>query len=235
MFLRRFNGFWFACILMIGLVIVACGPPPPEAIPEVVTVDPMRFSQDIDGFKSADSAKKPLPNSLLFVGSSSIRMWESLAADFPELNVLNRGFGGSHMSDLIFYMDDIVFPYHPNAVVVYEGDNDIASGKTPQAVFEDYQTFVTKLHARWPKLPIFFIAIKPSIARIDYVDRMAEANALIKAHTELHATIYYIDIFSPMLGTDGKPRAEIFIDDMLHLNADGYALWTKIVREELGL
>ncbi|NQV16004.1 hypothetical protein HQ531_11145 [bacterium] len=231
---RSTIGFLSAIFALICLFILSCGPAP-ETAPEEVVVDPLRFSNAIAEFHSADSIKKPRPNSVLFIGSSSIHGWKSLAADFPELNTINRGFGGSHMSDLIYFMDDIVFPYYPNAVVVYEGDNDIASGKTPQQVFEDYQTFVTKLLSKWPTLPIFFISIKPSLARIEYLERMAQANALIKAHTELHESLYYVDVFSLMLDEDGQPRPEIFSDDGLHMNSDGYVIWTKEVKKELGL
>ncbi len=222
----------------LGLVIVTalifnCGPTP-TAAPEVI-VDPLRFSEVVAGFKSADSLNKPRPNSVLFVGSSSIRGWKTLSADFPELNVLNRGFGGSHMSDLLFYMDDLVFPYHPNAILVYEGDNDIASGKTPEKVLSDYNIFVSRVLEKWPKMPLFFISIKPSLARIEHMENMAKANALIKARTEEVENLYYIDVFTPMLGEDGTPRKDIFGHDGLHMNEVGYALWTEVIKVGLGL
>ncbi|NQV42027.1 MAG: hypothetical protein HQ506_06700 [Candidatus Marinimicrobia bacterium] len=220
-------------LIVIALIIFNCGPAP-TAAPEVM-VDPLRFSSAIADFKSADSLNRPRPNSVLFVGSSSIRGWKTLAADFPELSVINRGFGGSHMSDLIFYLEDLVFPYRPNAIVVYEGDNDIASGKTPENILSDYNIFVSKVLERWPKIPIFFISIKPSLARIDFLESMAQANALIKARTEENNTLYYIDVFTPMLGEDGTPRKDIFGHDGLHMNEVGYALWTKVIKEELGL
>lgn len=221
-------------LIFIASFIVNCGPAPGTA-PQEVIVDPLRFSDVVAGFKSADSLKKPRTNSVLFVGSSSIRGWKTLSADFPELNVLNRGFGGSHMSDLLFFMDDLVFPYRPNAIVVYEGDNDIASGKTPERVLNDYNTFVSMVLAKWPKKPIFFISIKPSLARIDHMETMARANALIKARTEESENLYYIDVFTPMLGEDGTPRKDIFSHDGLHMNEVGYALWTKEIRQGLGL
>lgn len=206
----------------------------PQAVPEVV-VDPLRFSQVVGEFKSADSLQMPRRNSTLFVGSSTIQRWESLAGDFPELNVINRGIGGSHMSDLIYYMDDIVFPYRPNAIVVYEGDNDIAAGKTPERVLADFDLFVAKAAEKLPEKSIFFVAIKPSISRIEHLESMAAANALIKARTQEKDHLYYIDVFTPMLGPDGQPRADIFVEDNLHLNETGYALWAKHVRLGLGL
>lgn len=220
-------------LVLITALIFNCGPTP-TAAPEI-TVDPLRFSDAISDFKSADSLNKPQMKSVLFVGSSSIRGWKTLSSDFPELNVLNRGFGGSHMSDLLFYMDDLVFPYHPNAIIVYEGDNDIAAGKTPEKVLADYNTFVSRVLDKWPNTPIFFISIKPSLARIDFMGNMAKANALIKSRSQDTKNLYYIDVFTPMLGEDGTPRKDIFGHDGLHMNEVGYALWTKVVREELGL
>ncbi len=226
-------------ILSISLIIITsfiinCGPTPPAA-PQEVIVDPLRFSDVVAGYKSADSLQKPRPNSVLFVGSSSIHGWKTLAADFPEINVLNRGMGGSHMSDLIYFMDDIVFPYRPNAILVYEGDNDIAAGKTPEKVLSDYNIFVEKVLEKWPGKPIFFISIKPSLARIEYMETMAKANALIKARTEEADNLYYIDVFTPMLGEDGTPRPDIFGHDGLHMNEIGYALWTKEIKAGLGI
>ncbi len=220
-------------LIVITSIIFNCAPTP-IAAPEVV-VDPLRYAEAIAEFKSADSLKKPKPRAVLFVGSSSIRGWKTLSTDFPELNVLNRGFGGSHMSDLVYFMDDIVFPYRPNAILVYEGDNDIAAGKTPEIVLRDYNTFVSKVLEKWPKKPIFFISIKPSLARIEHLENMAKANALIKARTEEVENLYFVDVFTPMLGEDGTPRKDIFVEDGLHMNETGYALWTKTVRKELGL
>ncbi|MEA3287659.1 MAG: SGNH/GDSL hydrolase family protein [Candidatus Marinimicrobia bacterium] len=216
------------------LLLGSCGLKP-LAAPKEIIVDPLRFTEVVDGYKAADKIKKPRTNSVLFVGSSSIHGWKTLADDFPELNVINRGMGGSHMSDLNYYLNDLVFPYHPNAVVIYEGDNDIASGKTPDKVLADYKTFVTTIGTKWPELPLFFISIKPSLARIQHLENMAKANALIKAHTEQQENLFYIDVFTPMLGADGTPRSEIFGEDGLHMNEAGYALWTQEIKQELGL
>lgn len=139
------------------------------------------------------------------------------------------------MSDLIYFLDDIVFPYRPNAIVVYEGDNDIAAGKSPERVLADFDIFTAKILEKWPKLPIFFISIKPSLARIGHMENMAKANALIKARIDQQATFYYVDVYTPMLGDDGKPRPDIFGHDGLHMNETGYALWTKALKKELGL
>ncbi|NQV50400.1 MAG: hypothetical protein HQ507_07875 [Candidatus Marinimicrobia bacterium] len=220
-------------LILFSIVICSCGPTP-KATPEPV-VDPLRFSGKVADYKAADSLKKPIPNSLLFVGSSSIDGWKTLAQDFPEVNILNRGLGGSHMSDLIYFLDDIVFPYRPNAIVVYEGDNDIASGKSPEKVLTDFNTFTTRIFEKWPNIPIFFISIKPSLARIEHMGNMAKANALIKARIDQQATVFYIDVYNPMLGADGTPLKDIFGPDGLHMNEAGYALWIKEIKKELGL
>jgi len=220
-------------VTLLALNIFNCASTPPVT-PEVV-VDPLRFSQVVAEFKSADSLQMPRRNSTLFVGSSTIQRWETLAADFPELNVINRGIGGSHMSDLIYYMDDIVFPYRPSAIVVYEGDNDIAAGKTPERVLADFDLFVAQASEKLPGKSIFFVAIKPSVSRVDHLERMASANALIEARTKENENLYFIDVFTPMLDDAGQPRADVFVEDNLHLNEAGYALWAKHVRMGLGL
>ena len=221
-------------MFMALYLVVGCASTPWSGFGKT-KVDPLRFADVVNGYKSADSLEMPLPNSILFVGSSSIHGWKSLPEAFPEVNAINRGMGGSHMSDLIYYMDDIVFPYSPNAIVVYEGDNDIASGKTPERVLKDYQKFVSKVRQEWPELPVFFLSIKPSLARIDVMGKMAAANALIRAHIESQANQYYIDVFTPMLGEDGKPRPDIFGHDGLHMNELGYAVWAREIRKELGI
>lgn len=232
--MKRQSTLSIISILAILFFLSACSMGP-GAAPQEVVVDPLRFTEEINAFKSADSAKRPLPNVVLFVGSSSIRGWKTLAKDIYEVNVLNRGFGGSHMSDLLYYIDDVVFAYRPNAILVYEGDNDIAAGKTPERVLTDYQTFVGKVHGEWSDMPIFFISIKPSLNRIGVIEEMAQANTLIKNYSDTNEHLYYIDVFNPMLGEDGKPRPDIFIEDGLHLNAAGYKIWTAEVKKELGL
>ncbi len=199
------------------------------------SVDPLRFQDLIDEYGQADSLEPPLKNAVLFVGSSSIQGWKSLKADFPEIDVINRGMGGSHMSDLNYYLDEVVFAYQPNAIVVYEGDNDIASGKSPKRVYKDFTKFMKQVRAKWPKLPIFFISIKPSIARVGVIENMAEANALIKTYIESQDNLYYVDVFTPMLDDKGQPRTDIFGHDGLHMNATGYALWTRVLKKEMGI
>jgi len=230
-FIRIGDNFFLALII---LLISTCSPVPTPA-PQATDVDPLRFAQVVKGYQSADSSSKPASGALLFVGSSSIHGWKTLADDFSEFTVINRGMGGSHMSDLIYYMNDIVYPYNPAAILVYEGDNDIASGKSPERVLTDYKTFVEGVHGKWPDLSIFFISIKPSLARIGHLHSMAQANALIKSYIDGHKSLYYIDVFTPMLGEDGNPKPEIFGHDGLHMNHDGYELWASEIKRVLAL
>jgi lysophospholipase L1-like esterase len=166
---------------------------------------------------------------VVFIGSSSIQSWKSLADDFPGTRVINRGFGGSELADSTFYADRIVIPYQPKMVVLYAGDNDLADGRTPQQVFEDYKAFVERVHRKLPTTKIAYISIKPSPARASLLQRMKEANRLIKTYATHHKRLIYIDVFTPMLGKDGNPRPELFGPDRLHMNSEGYGLWKLVI------
>lgn len=194
---------------------------------------PTEWESAIEAFEAADAENPPPEGAVLFVGSSSIRGWETVDEDFPAINVINRGFGGSQFSDLNYYIDRIVLPYRPRTIVVYEGDNDLAAEKSPETVFEDYKTFVHRVHERLPDTRIAFIAIKPSLSRWNIANQMREANRLIREYALWRENLEYIDVFSPMLGPNGRPRPEVFTDDGLHMNDAGYALWTEIVRPYL--
>lgn len=191
--------------------------------------DPMRFGKQIKEFLKWDSQNSVPDNAILFVGSSSIRMWQTQRS-FPELKVINRGFGGSHTSDAIYFADQIVFPYKPKVIVFYEGDNDIASGKPPNQVFEDYKTFVKLVHKKLPKTPIIFIAIKPSSSRWSVWPKMKEANDMIKAYSDKNKKLFFADIAAPLIGKNGRPYDSLFIKDLLHLNEKGYAVWTSVLK-----
>ena len=191
------------------------------------------FEKDIRAFEAADKTQAPPRGAVLFVGSSSIRMWKTLEKDFPDLTVINRGFGGSTIRDSIRYAHRIVVPYEPKRIVLYAGDNDIAQGKTAEQVLGDFKEFVATVRAKLPGARIDFVAIKPSIRRWGMVDQMREANRLVREYAAVEKNLGYIDIFTPMLGDDGMPRKELFIEDGLHLNGKGYELWTKVVGEAL--
>ena len=192
-----------------------------------------QWKEAIQAFEQMDETNPPPEGAILFAGSSSIRLWTTLTEDFPDARVINRGFGGSQMSDLIHFADRIVTPYAPRLILVYEGDNDVAAGKTAEQVFADYQEFVSMVHNQLPDTRIAFIAIKPSLARRSLMDEMRKANGLIEEYAGARDRLDYIDIFTPMLGEDGEPLPDIFVDDGLHLNAAGYAIWAEAVRPYL--
>lgn len=180
-------------------------------------------------FQAADRASPPPTGAVLFIGSSSIRFWKTLATDFPDVKTINRGFGGSEIDDATYYADRIVAPYHPRAIVMYAGDNDFADSDSPRHVRDDFAAFVQTARALDPGVPIAVIAIKPSVARKSMLPQIREANQLVHAYAAAHKGVAYLDIFTPMLGTDGQPQPKWFINDGLHMNRRGYALWTSIV------
>jgi lysophospholipase L1-like esterase len=188
-----------------------------------------RWAKDMAAFDAADRQAASATGGVVFVGSSSIRLWD-LAHAFPDIRALNRGFGGSQIEDSIRYVDLLVIKHKPRTVILYAGDNDIADGKSPQQVAADFKAFVAKVHAALPATRIAFIAIKPSIARWPLVGRMREANALIRAHCDADDRLGFVDVDDPMLGWDARPRKDLFVDDGLHLSAEGYQLWATLVR-----
>lgn len=188
-----------------------------------------QWEPEIQKFEAADRQSPPAPGGVVFVGSSTIRMWATLAQDFPGVPVLNRGFGGSQLADAVHFADRIVIPYRPRLVMVYSGDNDLNAGKSPERVLADYRALVEKIHAALPQTRIGFLSIKPSPSRWKLAAEMKEANALVKAYSATDPRLFYVDTFTPMLRPDGSPRTELFREDMLHMNSQGYALWKSIV------
>jgi len=193
------------------------------------TTNAQPFAADIAAFEASDKTNPPPSGAILFIGSSSIRLWKSLAQDFPAHKVINRGFGGSQIIDSVNYAERIVLPYQPRLIVLYAGGNDINGGKTPEQVFADYRSFVTKVHAALPRTKIAYISIAPNPARWVQVERVKAANQLIEAHTKTDPQLTFINVFPKMLGEDGQPKPDIYVADRLHMNEKGYALWKEIV------
>lgn len=188
-----------------------------------------KWNAAIDKFTAADQTNPPPRHGVVFVGSSSIVKWASLARDFPGMPVINRGFGGSQLADSVTFADRIVIPYQPRVVVLYAGDNDLNAGKTPEIVFADFKAFVAKIHAALPQTRIVFIAIKPSPSRWKLRDSIVRANGLVAAECARDPRLAFADIYTPMLNAQGEPRPELFVKDMLHINEAGYAVWTPVV------
>jgi len=200
----------------------------------VAAVTSPGFAADIAAFESADRRDPPAPGGVLFVGSSSIRLWPSLADDFPGVHIVQRGFGGSEISDVVHYAPRIVLPYRPRLIVFYAGDNDLNAGESPESVLRDYQSFVELVWRSLPDTRIAFVSIKPSGSRWALVDKMRRANELIRAYSARDPRLSYVDVFTPMLGADGKPREELFVADRLHLSEQGYSLWREVLRPVVG-
>jgi lysophospholipase L1-like esterase len=194
-----------------------------------VPTGPERWEKQIAAFESEDAERPPEKGGIVFVGSSSIRLWKTLLTDFPEHHVLNRGFGGSQLCDLAHFADRLVLAYAPRFVVVYSGGNDINAGKTAEQVFESFRELVSKIRQRQPQTPIAYISIAGNPKRWAQVAEVIRANALIEIFTKQNEHLLYIDVFHPMLGADGLPRPDIFSPDRLHMNAAGYELWKRTV------
>lgn len=199
--------------------------PPPPRVPEQVSN--VAWAGDMAAFAKADAAAPPPRGGIEFIGSSSIRMWDTLAADFPGRKVFNRGFGGSEVRDSTYYADQIVIPYAPCKVFFYAGDNDLNSGRSPAQVRDDVVAVVQRVHRDLPKTTVEVISIKPSPSRAQLLPAVVEANRLIEKALAKLPNTGFTDVYTPMLGEDGQPRAALFREDMLHMQPEGYAIWRK--------
>ncbi|WP_237143974.1 GDSL-type esterase/lipase family protein [Pontibacter pamirensis] len=192
------------------------------------------FWSEIQDFKQQDSVLMPPENAILFVGSSSLRMWDNMQEMFPGNTVINRGFGGSNLLDLKRYLNDIVLPYQPKQIVIYSGENDIAAA-TVQApeVLARFKDVFQGIRQEMPEVPIVFISIKPSPSRAQYLPIMQESNQLIEAYLKTQPKTQYVDVYSLMLDNKGKPMQDIFLGDSLHMNNKGYEIWQKALKPHL--
>lgn len=193
------------------------------------------FYQDIQAFKRKDSASFPPKNAILFIGSSSFTRWQDVQQYFPAYPIINRGFGGSTLVDQLRYLDDIVFPYQPKQIVVYCGENDLASSDTvtAQMVVQRFKELVTRIRARWPRVHILYVYMKPSPSRQLLLGKMREANALIRDFLKSKKRTAYVDVYREMIDDEGKPLGDLFGDDRLHMNKKGYTLWQKLIEPHL--
>jgi lysophospholipase L1-like esterase len=209
----------------------ALGAPGPVATPTLASIAPAsRWDDAFARFDAADRAAPPPEGAILFVGSSSIRLWDGLEGDFGVRRVvLKRGFGGSKLSDCVQNLGRLVVRYKPSLVLVYAGDNDIAAGSRPDEVLRRFAAFVEGVHRALPATRIDYISIKPSPLRAALLPEIRATNALIRDYIATVPGVSYIDVFSSMVDAGGHPRGELFAADRLHLNRDGYALWTSLI------
>lgn len=186
------------------------------------------FINEIKVFRKQDSIQKPQDGMLLFIGSSSFRLWKEVKSDFNNSNILNRAFGGATLLDLIYFQNDVVLKYQPKKIFIYCGENDIASSEkvTPKMVFKRYKTFYKTLRKQFPDTPIIFVSLKPAISRWHMKDRMMATNKLIYGFMKNKKNAVFVDIWDAML-ENGEPRKDIFKEDNLHMNAKGYAIWVE--------
>ncbi len=192
-----------------------------------------RFEKEVKDLIAGDSLvnKKSL---ILFTGSSSIRMWKDLKTDFPEHNIVNRGFGGSDMRDLLYYAKPLITQYKPTKIFIYEGDNDVNVGKTPEQILAEADKLIAILRAELPgRVRIIFISAKPSVARWHLKDKYVAFNQQLQRWTTTKKNVLYADVWSPMLDENGEVRKDLFLGDNLHMNRAGYDIWKKVVGQFL--
>lgn len=192
-----------------------------------------KWEKEIAAYEQADRTSPPPKGGLLFIGSSTIRLWKTLASDFPQQGVINRGFGGSQIVDSTHFAERIIFPYAPRMILLRAGGNDIHAGKSPELVFSDFRAFVAKVHEKLPDAQIAYIALSPSIARWDEKQKGEALNRMIREYTREIPGLKYIAAESISLGPDGKPRPELFVADKLHFSPEGYKLLAESVRPHL--
>ena len=219
---------WARTLFLVGLVgwtLVRASELPPNTVAQQ---NSDKWEPEIAAFEASDRTNPPPKDCILFVGSSSIRMWTTLKQDFPALPVVNRGFGGSELADSVKLAERIILPYHPRQVIIYAGANDLAGGKQPQLVFGDFVALATKIRENLPNARISLIASAPNPKRWGIVEKVKRFNSLAQEYCQAHG-LTFIDVFPLMLGPNGLPKPDIFREDGLHMNANGYAIWKETV------
>jgi lysophospholipase L1-like esterase len=219
----------FSLMLLALALVAGCQSVPPSTL---ARHNSKQWEREIAAFEASDKTNPPPRDCIVFVGSSSIRLWKTLAQDFPSLPVVNRGFGGSQLADSVNFASRIVIPYAPRQVVIYAGGNDLNAGKPAERVYGDFVALARELHSALPKARISYIASAPNLQRWVQVERVKKLNKLIAGYCHRH-DMDFIDVFPLMLGSDGRPLPDIFVSDGLHMNAKGYAIWTKAVAPKL--
>jgi lysophospholipase L1-like esterase len=189
------------------------------------------FMSEIKAFRKADSIATPPKNVVLLIGSSSFTKWKDVQEYFPSHNMLNRGFGGSSLTDVIYYANDVILKYNPKQILIYCGENDIAGSSivTADSVFERFKNLYAIIRSKFKKVPIAYISMKPSPSREKYLVTMQKANEQIKTYIEKQKRAAYIDVYHSMFDADGKILTNIFLSDKLHMNAAGYKIWQGII------
>lgn len=193
------------------------------------------FWNDIQTFKKQDSLHFPGTNKILFAGSSSFTNWKDVQTYFPSYSIINRGFGGSALSDQIRYVKDVVFPYKPKQIVIYCGENDLASSDTVTAkmVYNRFRQLFNLIRNKFPNVSVVYISMKPSPSRQLLLGKMREGNTLIRNFLKTKKQTGFVDVYKEMIDVEGKPVAELFLEDNLHMNKKGYVIWQKAIQPYL--
>lgn len=192
--------------------------------------DTDRWEKDIAAFEAADKSASPPEGAVLFVGASHIRMWKTLAQDFPDCKIINRGFGGCKLSDVVHFANRIVIPYKPRLVVIRAGGNDVNAGATPEQVLANFKLLVEKVQAKLPQTRIAFLSFSPSPARWAQFDKQKKADSLIKDHIAMSKTLSYINVWDVMLDAAGQPKLELYAADKQHNSDAGYKAWIPLIQ-----
>ena len=193
------------------------------------------FEPEVLKFEALDRRIPPPPRPILFVGSSSIRLWTNLPTLIQERPVLNRGFGGSRFKDLLRFFNRVVLPYGPSVLVVYEGDNDLADGQTPAEIAQDLAMFLDHAETELRGTSVVLLTVKPSPSRRHLLEAQFEFNRRLQTLAAARQRVRVVDVASPLLDSRGEPDPRFFAADQLHLNADGYEAWRKPVLDAIEL
>lgn len=195
--------------------------------------DKPAFWDDIQAIKQYDRVYAPPKDPILFIGSSSIRLWVDFTRTFKDYTVLNRGIGGAVTSDVDRYLEDIVFPYHPKQLIIYVGENDLIKAASGEEVFQSFKKLYTDIRAKLPVVPIVYIAIKASPSRAQYLSKGIKANQLVQEFLKREKNTVFLDIYKSMFDKKGEMQPKLFKEDMLHMNATGYEIWNKLLKPYL--
>jgi lysophospholipase L1-like esterase len=217
--MRRQLPAFVSAVFAASLVLVAQQP-----------VDPNRWEPTIQNFEAEDKAHPPAKGGVVFIGSSSIARWDNMAESFPGVRVVNRGFGGSELADSARYASRVVVPHSPRIVVLYAGENDLNRGVSPETISADFTRFYDVVRKQLPEARIIVIGLKPSLLRWKLREGMHQTNKMIRSHCESHRACTYVDPWPVMVGKDGTPKPEFFVEDGLHMTPEGYKAWTALLK-----
>ena len=200
--------------------------------PLLFAQNPARFQKEVDSIVEANGSVNK-DNLILFTGSSSIRLWKNLSASFPNHNVLNMGFGGSEMADLLYYTDKLIIPFKPEQIFIYEGDNDLSFGRSPEQIIASADSILSLIKQHLPHAEVIFISPKPSLQRWALKEKYEDFNKQLKHWTSKKRNVRFADVWTPMLDNNGTVMQDIFIADGLHLNEKGYSIWASALKKYL--